>query len=77
MTGLALSYGTLLSGAILIERIFMYPGIGDTLFQAIRLSDFFVIRGVVMTVILSVATATFLVDVLYPLLDPRINYSGR
>ena len=77
VTGLALSYGTLLSGAILIERIFMYPGIGDTLFQAIRLSDFFVIRGVVMTVILSVATATFLVDVLYPLLDPRINYSRR
>lgn len=73
VTGLALSYGVLLSGAILIERIFTYPGIGEILFQAIRLSDFFVIRGIVMTVILSVAFATFLVDILYPLLDPRVN----
>ncbi len=74
VTGLAMSYGLLLSGAILIERIFLYPGLGDILFQAIRLSDFFVIRGIVLTVILSVATATFIVDVFYPLLDPRINY---
>lgn len=77
VTGLAMSYGTLLSGAILIERIFLYPGLGDILFQAIRLSDFFVIRGIVLTVILSVATATFIVDVLYPLLDPRITYRAK
>lgn len=77
VTGLAMSYGTLLSGAILIERIFLYPGLGDILFQAIRLSDFFVIRGIVLTVILSVAVATFIVDVFYPLLDPRINYRAK
>ena len=73
VTGLALSYGTLLSGTILIERIFTYPGIGDILFQAIRLSDFFVIRGIVMTIIVSVALATLILDIVYPLLDPRVS----
>ena len=43
------------------------------LFQAIRLSDFFVIRGIVIVIILGIAGATFLLDVLYPLLDPRIK----
>ncbi len=75
VTGLALALGTLFTGAILIERIFLYPGLGDILFQAIRLSDFFVIRGIVMTVIVSVAVATFLLDVLYPYLDPRVKYT--
>ena len=73
VTGLALSYGTLLSGTILIERIFTYPGLGDILFQAIRLSDFFVIRGIVMTIIISVAAATLILDIAYPLLDPRVS----
>jgi peptide/nickel transport system permease protein len=75
ITGLALAMGTLLTGALLIERIFVYPGLGDILFQAIRLSDFFVIRGIVLTVIITVAFATFLLDVFYPYLDPRVKYS--
>lgn len=75
ITGLALALGTLLTGALLIERIFVYPGLGDILFQAIRLSDFFVIRGIVLTVIITVAVATFLLDILYPYLDPRVKYS--
>lgn len=75
VTGLALALGTLMTGALLIERIFVYPGLGDILFQAIRLSDFFVIRGIVLTVIVTVAVATFLLDVFYPYLDPRVKYS--
>lgn len=75
ITGLALALGTLFTGALLIERIFVYPGLGDILFQAIRLSDFFVIRGIVLTVIVTVAAATFILDVLYPYLDPRVKYS--
>ena len=73
VTGLALVLGTIVTGQVLVERVFSYPGIGDILFQAIRLSDFFVIRGIVIVIILGIAGATFLLDVLYPLLDPRIK----
>lgn len=73
VTGLALVLGTIITGQVLVERVFSYPGIGDILFQAIRLSDFFVIRGIVIVIILGIAGATFLLDVLYPLIDPRIR----
>ena len=49
-------------------------GIGALLFQAIKESDFFLIQGIVFTVIVALGFATFLLDVLYPLLDPRISY---
>lgn len=73
-TALALSLGTILTGAVLVEVVFRYPGVGNTLYQAIRLSDFFIIRGFVFAVIVSLAFATFLIDVTYPLLDPRVKY---
>lgn len=73
VTGLALVMGTIITGQVLVERVFSYPGVGDILFQAIRLSDFFVIRGIVIVIVLGIAGATFLLDVLYPLLDPRIR----
>ncbi len=73
-TGLALALGQILSGAVLVEVIFGYPGIGGLLFQAIEENDFFLIQGIVFTVIVALGFATFLLDVLYPLLDPRISY---
>lgn len=73
-TGLALALGQILSGAVLVEVIFGYPGIGTLLFQAIKESDFFLIQGIVFTVIVALGFATFLLDVMYPLLDPRITY---
>lgn len=73
-TSLALSLGTILSGAVLVEVVFRYPGLGLTLYQAIRLSDLFIIRGMVFAVIVSLAFATFLIDIAYPLLDPRVKY---
>jgi peptide/nickel transport system permease protein len=72
-TALALSLGTVLTGAVLVEVVFRYPGLGETLFQAIRVSDFFIIRGMIFTVILTLALATFIVDIAYPLLDPRVR----
>jgi peptide/nickel transport system permease protein len=74
VTGLALSLGFILSGALLVEVVFAYPGIGTTLFQAIRQTDYFVIQGIVFLIIVSIAFATFVLDVIYPLLDPRITY---
>lgn len=73
-TSLALSLGQILTGAVLVEVVFRYPGLGYTLYQSIRLSDFFVIRGMIFAVIVSLAFATFLIDVGYPLLDPRVKY---
>ncbi len=73
-TGLALALGQILSGAVLVEVIFGYPGIGALLFQAIKESDFFLIRGIVFCVIVALGFATFVLDILYPWLDPRISY---
>lgn len=74
-TGLAISFGTLLTGAVLVEVLFLYPGLGNTLFQAIRVSDFFQITGIVMTIVISLAFMTMLIDLIYPLIDPRVSYS--
>jgi peptide/nickel transport system permease protein len=73
-TGLALALGQILSGAVLVEVIFGYPGIGTLLFQAIEENDFFLIQGIVFTVIVALGFATFVLDVVYPWLDPRISY---
>ena len=73
-TALALALGQILSGAVLVEVIFGYPGIGALLFQAIRENDHFLIQGIVFTVIVTLGLTTFILDVLYPWLDPRISY---
>ena len=73
-TGLALALGQIVSGAVLVEVIFGYPGIGTVLFQAIRENDHFLIQGIVFTVIVALGLATLILDVVYPLLDPRISY---
>lgn len=77
ITGLALSLGTIISGAILVEVVFGYPGVGSMLLQAVRGFDWFVIQGVVFLVILSVAFTMLVIDLLYPFLDPRINYRSE
>lgn len=75
-TSLALSLGRIVSGSVLVEVIFGYPGIGNLLFTAIKGSDYFIIYGVVYIVILTLAFTTLLLDLLYPLLDPRIKQSA-
>ncbi|HEY7030116.1 MAG TPA: ABC transporter permease [Thermomicrobiales bacterium] len=73
-TALALALGQLISGALLVEIIFTYPGIGTILFNAIRGSDYYLIQGIVFILIVSIGLATFILDLIYPLLDPRITY---
>ena len=75
VTALGLSLGTVLSGALLVEVIFSYPGIGTILYHSIRQFDYFLIQGVVFTIVLGVTLATLILDFVYPLLDPRISYS--
>jgi peptide/nickel transport system permease protein len=73
-TALGLSLGQLLSGALLVEVIFSFPGIGSVLYNAIRQFDYFLIQGIVFTIVLGVTLATLILDLIYPLLDPRISY---
>lgn len=76
-TALALALGQILSGAVLVEVIFGYPGVGTLLFLAIRENDHFLIQGIVFTVVVALGLATFLLDAIYPLLDPRISYRRK
>jgi peptide/nickel transport system permease protein len=73
-TTLALSLGTILSGALLVEVVFNYAGMGSVLFRAISAFDYFTIYGVVFFIIVGVALATLILDLVYPILDPRIRY---
>jgi peptide/nickel transport system permease protein len=77
VTSLALALGTIVAGAVLVEVIFGYPGIGGVLYQAIRGSDFYLVQGIVFVVIVSIGLATFVLDITYPLLDPRISYRRK
>jgi peptide/nickel transport system permease protein len=76
VTTLVLAFGNIVAGAILVERVFVYPGIGTLLFNAILLVDYFLIFGCVFILILTVAVSLMLLDLLYPLLDPRIDSSA-
>jgi peptide/nickel transport system permease protein len=74
VTSLALNLGYVVSGAVLVEVIFGYPGVGGILYGAITGFDYFTIQGIVFTIIVSIGIATTLVDLVYPILDPRITY---
>ncbi|MCH7983004.1 MAG: ABC transporter permease [Chloroflexi bacterium] len=75
ITALGLALGFIVSGIILVEFIFRYPGIGSLLFKAISAFDYFLIYGVVFILIVGIALSTLVLDFIYPLLDPRIRYS--
>jgi peptide/nickel transport system permease protein len=74
VTALAINLGAVVSGSVVVEVIFGYPGIGSLLFQAINGLDYFAIYGILFMVVLAIALMTLVVDLLYPLLDPRITY---
>ncbi len=74
VTHLAFSLGSVLSGAVLVEAMFNYPGLGGLLFAAIAGKDYFVIQGIMLMLVIALALALFFVDLLYPFIDPRIRY---
>jgi peptide/nickel transport system permease protein len=74
VTRLAVALGSILSGAVLVEAIFSYPGLGGVLVGAISGKDYFVIQGIVLMLIVALALSLFVVDLIYPLVDPRIRY---
>ena len=67
--------GRVVTGAIFVELVFAYPGIGYLTYQALISRDYPVIQGVFLLVAIFVLAANFLVDLSYPKLDPRVSYA--
>ena len=76
VTVMGLQFASLLAGTIVVERVFYLPGLGDFIFQAIGNRDTIVLRNCVMLLVLMVVCVNFVVDVLYALIDPRIEASS-
>ncbi|MBO0810921.1 MAG: ABC transporter permease [Microlunatus sp.] len=79
ITGLALSIGGMIGGALITELVFSYPGIGTTLFGAIGSNDYPVIQAITLLITLAVLAANFCVEIAYGIIDPRIRaaHSGE
>ena len=73
-TGFAMSLGFIFSGSFVIENMFSYPGIGYLFGVAIGQLDYNTVQGILLISIFAVTTANLLMDLLYPLIDPRIRY---
>jgi peptide/nickel transport system permease protein len=77
ITALALSLGAIAGGNIIVEYIFTYPGMGYLLYEGIVNTDYSLIQGIVFLLIVGVATTVLIIDLLYPLIDPRISYGKK
>ncbi len=75
ITGLALSFGQIFSGALITEIVYGYPGLGNLLYRAIVNGDYNLIMGITMLSIVGITTAMLIVDLAYPLFDPRVRYT--
>jgi ABC-type dipeptide/oligopeptide/nickel transport system permease component len=77
LTIIGLQLPFLLAGGIIIENVFSLPGIGRLVFQAITQRDLIVVQNVVFVLVFAVVTVTFLIDVAYSVVDPRLRHSAR
>lgn len=77
LTTLALVLGYVVSGTILVEVFFSYPGVGYKLYQAVQSKDYFMIQGIVLILIIAIALTLYVMDLIYPFIDPRITYENR
>lgn len=75
ITGLALSLGQIFSEALITEIVFGYPGLGMLLYRAIINGDYNLIMGITILSIVGITTAILIVDLTYPLFDPRVRYT--
>ena len=73
VTGFALALGSVITSGIIIEQLFALPGIGTALIDAIKFNDFLAIYGIVLFITIAVAVLMVMVELLYPLIDPRIR----
>ena len=71
ITGLALALGAVVAGAIVVEIVFSYPGLGTLTLSAIQNRDYFLIQGIFLFLITGVLIANFVIDIAYVFIDPR------
>jgi peptide/nickel transport system permease protein len=74
ITFLALQIGLMFNGSIVMEILFGYPGLGRLIYTAVVQSDYNLLMGTISLSIVAVATATLIIDLLYPFIDPRIRH---
>jgi peptide/nickel transport system permease protein len=77
VTHLAIAMGYVVSGAILVEIVFSYPGLGYQLWQSIVNSDYTVIQAITLVLAVSVGLCVLIIDLIYPRLDPRVTYMAE
>jgi len=73
LTALALTLGSIFSGTVITEQVFTYPGLGSLLVRAVNGGDTGVVLAISCISIMSVASAIFIIDLLHPLIDPRVR----
>jgi peptide/nickel transport system permease protein len=73
LTALAMALGGVFGGAIITEQVFSYPGLGSLLIQAVNRGDFGLVLAVSSVSIIAVAVSIFIIDLLYPIIDPRVR----
>jgi peptide/nickel transport system permease protein len=73
VTGLALAIGTMVFGALFIEIVFSYPGLGSTILSAVLGQDYPLISGTMLIITLMALAANFAIEIIYGFLDPRIK----
>ncbi len=74
ITSLALALGQIFSGALITEIVFSFPGLGTLLYNAIVTGDYNLIMGITLLSIVTITTGMLIIDLLYPLLDPRVRH---
>lgn len=77
LTIIGLQFSFLLAGAVIIENVFFLPGLGRLVFQGITQRDLIVVKSVVMILVFAVILVTFLVDIAYGFVDPRLRRGTR
>jgi len=75
LTIMGLQFAFLISGTVVVEQVFVLPGVGRLVFQAIANRDLVVVRDVVLLLVAMVVAVNFVVDVLYAVIDPRLKPS--
>ncbi|MGK9169247.1 ABC transporter permease [Inquilinus limosus] len=73
VTGLALQLGAIFNGAIITEQVFGYPGLGSLLISGVHAGDYSLVLGITSVSIIAVSVAALLIDLLFPLIDPRVE----
>lgn len=77
ITYMGTQFGYLFGGTVIIETIFMWPGIGRLLVESVYAKDIFVVQGCVLVITLIYVFINLFIDVSYTFIDPRIRYKGR